>query len=93
MLGLLWMAWMSLVHVGGPERLSRYEMARRLAVGLGLDPDLARANRQRDLRFPEPRAADVSLDTSRLAGLFPDLDRPTVERAVVALRNRPRITS
>ena len=86
-------AFSGLVHVGGPERLSRYEMARRLAVGLGLDPELVRANRQSDVTFPEPRAADVSLDTSRLAGLFPDLDRPPVERAVVSLRNRPRITS
>jgi dTDP-4-dehydrorhamnose reductase len=73
------------VHVGGPERLSRYEMARRVAAALGLDPALVRANRQNDVPFHEPRAADVSLDTSRLATLLPDLRRPPLEEAVAAM--------
>jgi len=34
---------------------------------------------------PEPRPAAVSLDTGRLASLFPDLHRPDIEEAVVAL--------
>lgn len=74
-----------LVHLAGRERLSRFEFARRAAVALGLDPALVRANRQRDVPTPEPRPADVSLDTSRLAALLPDLERPTAEQAVAKL--------
>jgi dTDP-4-dehydrorhamnose reductase len=74
-----------LVHVAGAERLSRYELARRTAAALGLDPGLVRANRQCDVAFPEPRPADVSLDTARLVTIRPDLRRPSVEEAVVAM--------
>ncbi|GAC1463776.1 MAG: SDR family oxidoreductase [Isosphaeraceae bacterium] len=70
------------VHVGGRERISRYDLARRTACALGLDASLVRSNRQADMSFPEPRPADVSLDTTRLAGVLPDLDRPRVEEAV-----------
>jgi dTDP-4-dehydrorhamnose reductase len=73
-----------LVHVGGTERLSRFELSRRIAGALGFDRSLVRANRQSHVTFPEPRPADVSLDTSRLAALFPDLRRPSVEEAVAA---------
>lgn len=74
-----------LIHLGAIERLSRYELARRVARALGFDPALVRANRQSDATFPEPRPADVSLDTSRLAALLPDLRRPSVEEAVAAI--------
>jgi dTDP-4-dehydrorhamnose reductase len=70
------------VHVGGLERLSRFELIRRVATALGLDPDLVRPNRQADVPTPEPRPADVSLDTARLVHLLPDLKRPSVEEAV-----------
>ena len=72
------------VHLGGRERLSRYELAQRVAAALGFDPGLVRANRQRDAPSPEPRPADVSLDTGRLAAWLPDLQRPAVEDAVAA---------
>ena len=68
-----------ILHVGGRERMSRFELARRSAFLLGLDPDLIRANRQSDMAFAEQRPADVSLDTTRLAVLFPDLRRPSIE--------------
>lgn len=71
-----------IVHVAGRERMSRFDLIRRAAVALGLDPALVRANRQADATLPEPRPADVSLDTSRLAALLPDIIRPTVEEAV-----------
>jgi dTDP-4-dehydrorhamnose reductase len=70
------------VHVGGRERVSRVELMRRAAAASGLDPDLVRPNRQADALLPEPRPADVSLDTSRLAGLLPDMERPAIEDAV-----------
>lgn len=70
------------VHVGGRERLSRFELARRAAIALGFDPALVRANRLRDVNFAEPRPADVSLDTSRLAAILPNLVRPSVEESL-----------
>jgi dTDP-4-dehydrorhamnose reductase len=73
-----------LVHVAGPERVSRFELVRRLAVAHGLDPALVRANRQADITFPEPRPVDVSLDTTRLRSLLPDLRLPTIEEAIAA---------
>lgn len=71
-----------IVHVAGPERMSRYELIRRAATALGLDADLVRPNRRSDVALPEPRPADVSLDTSRLAALLPGIARPTVEEAL-----------
>ncbi len=70
------------LHVAGRERVSRYEMIQRAARAMGLDPDLVRANRRQDAKLTEPRPADVSLDTSRLAALLPDLERPSIEMAL-----------
>lgn len=71
-----------LVHLGGPERTSRHELSCRVAAALGFDPGLVRANHQADVAFPEPRPADVSLDTGRLSAWLPDLPRPVIEDAV-----------
>jgi dTDP-4-dehydrorhamnose reductase len=73
-----------LLHVAGIERVSRYELILRAAKALGIDPAPVRANLQGDVALAEPRPADVSLDTSRLAALFPVLRRPTIEEAVAA---------
>ena len=69
------------IHVGGRERLSRFELIRRVAACVGIDPALVRSGRRADVASPEPRPADVSLDTSLLASTFPDLARPSVEGA------------
>jgi dTDP-4-dehydrorhamnose reductase len=74
-----------LIHLGGPERLSRFEMMRRVAVIGGIDPGLVRANRRADSPLPEPRPADVSLDSTRFAFLFPGLDRPVIETALLSV--------
>lgn len=74
-----------LLHVAGTERVSRFELLRRVATALGLDTDLVRANRRSDVTFAEPRPADVSLDTSRLAALCPDLQRPMIEEALAEM--------
>ena len=74
-----------LVHVGGTERVSRFDLTRRIAAALGLDPALVKANRQTDVSFAEPRPADVSLDSSRLTSVLPGLRRPTIEEAVAAM--------
>ena len=62
-----------LVHVGGRERLSRYDLMRRSAAVLGIDPSLVRPNLRADVPSTEARPADVSLDTSRLRALTPGL--------------------
>lgn len=70
-----------LVHVAGLERVSRFDLMRRVAAALGLDPALVLPNRQCDVPSPEPRPADVSLATARLVSLLPDFPRPTIEDA------------
>ena len=74
-----------IVHVGGRERLSRYELMRRVAIARGIDTDLIIPSCQADASFLEPRPADVSLDTTRLASLCPDLDRPDLDMALAAM--------
>ncbi len=73
-----------LVHVGGPERLSRFDLMRRAARALGIDPKLVLANHLRDIVFPEPRPADVSLDSSLFVATFPSASRPKIEQALEA---------
>jgi dTDP-4-dehydrorhamnose reductase len=75
-----------LYHVAGKERVSRFELMSRAAQVLGLDSSLVRPNRRNDQALVEPRPADVSLDTTKLAQAFPDLIRPTIE---VALSTHP----
>lgn len=71
------------VHVAGIERVSRYELMRRLAVALGIEPGLVRSNRREDVVQPESRPADVSLDSSRMAALLSDLVRPSIEQSIL----------
>ncbi|MFO0910548.1 MAG: SDR family oxidoreductase [Isosphaeraceae bacterium] len=77
-----------LVHVGGAERVSRYELAQRIASALCLDSRLLQRNRQCEQTFAEPRPADVALDTTRLVEWLPDLRRPTIEESAVRLWDR-----
>ena len=71
-----------LYHVAGPERVSRFELMRRAASTLHLDTSLVLPNRRADANLPEPRPADVSLDTTKLAAAFPDLRRPSIEEVL-----------
>ena len=52
-------------HLGGPERISRHELGLRVARALGLPRSGIVAGRQSDHAGPDPRAADVSLDSGR----------------------------
>jgi dTDP-4-dehydrorhamnose reductase len=74
-----------LLHLGGPERLSRFELMRRAGTALGIDSDLVKSNHRSDAPSAEPRPADVSLDSSRLGQLFPDLECPRVEDALAVM--------
>ncbi len=64
--------------------MSRFELMRRAATALGLDPSLVKQSRRNEANFSEPRPADVSLDTTRLASAFPDLHRPSIEEALAS---------
>lgn len=74
-----------IVHVGGRERISRLELMRRAAAVLGIDLEFVRSGAQADAVLPEPRPADASLETTRLARLLPDLERPPIEAALAAM--------
>ena len=71
------------LHLGGPERLSRLEMGERLARQLGADPALL-VGASRLSAGPEPRPRDASLDSSRFRSLFPGLPWPTYAGAVAS---------
>ena len=67
--------------LGGPERLSRYEMGVQLAQALGVNPSLVRPVKQADAEFPEPRPRDVSLNSTRWTKQFPDAKRTSFAEA------------
>jgi dTDP-4-dehydrorhamnose reductase len=58
-----------IVHVGGPERMSRLDMGRRLAAVLGVS-DVCIAPARRSSAGGEPRPRDVSLDSRRFRERF-----------------------
>jgi dTDP-4-dehydrorhamnose reductase len=71
-----------IIHAGGPERISRLELMRRAATALGADAGLLRGNRRGDAALHEPRPADLSLDTTLLRGVLPELALPTIEQTL-----------
>jgi dTDP-4-dehydrorhamnose reductase len=76
---------LGLLHVGGPERLSRLEMGRRLAVFLGCDPAAIVPTSRTSVVAAEPRPADLSLDSSRWRSLFPRQEWPAWDEALSQL--------
>jgi dTDP-4-dehydrorhamnose reductase len=60
-----------LMHAGGPERMSRLEMGRRLADHLGVSPAGIEAASRLD-PGGEPRPRDTSLDSTRWRKTFPE---------------------
>jgi dTDP-4-dehydrorhamnose reductase len=54
----------SCLHLGGPERISRYDFGKVLAKVLNCSEELLQACRQADVPMTAPRPADVSLDSS-----------------------------
>lgn len=74
-----------LLHVGGPERLSRLEMGQKLAAFLNCDPHGIEAISRSSIAAAEPRPADLALDTSRWRGLFPQQKWPDWNDALAEL--------
>jgi dTDP-4-dehydrorhamnose reductase len=58
-----------LIHLGGRERVSRYDFGVMLADVMGVTDAGLIALRQNDITLPAPRAADVSLDSSKAFAL------------------------
>ncbi|MCB0567623.1 MAG: NAD(P)-dependent oxidoreductase [Phaeodactylibacter sp.] len=56
-------------HLGGPEPLSRFDMARHIARAFGVDERLVQPGKQADVAMPAPRPADVSLSSERAFAL------------------------
>jgi dTDP-4-dehydrorhamnose reductase len=73
------------VHLGGPERLSRLEMGQRLAAFLHRDPALLVSASRRRIAAAEPRPRDLSLDCSRWRQLAPNESWPAWDDALPAL--------
>jgi dTDP-4-dehydrorhamnose reductase len=74
-----------LLHVGGPNRMSRLEMGQRIAACLGYDPGSIIAATRSSSAFAEPRPRDCSLDSSRWRALFPDHPWPVLEQATAMM--------
>lgn len=70
-----------ILHLGGPERMSRWEMGLRLAQFLGRDARVFHPTRRSDMPG-DPRPADVSLNSSPWRKLFPRMHWPNFEEAL-----------
>jgi dTDP-4-dehydrorhamnose reductase len=71
-----------LLHLGGPQRLSRLEMGRRLAAFLGADPSVLVATERSAAAAPERRPRDLSLDSGHWRALFGQAPWPGWEEAL-----------
>lgn len=75
-------------HLGGPERLSRFELGRRTVQALALDGQGLTAVRQADVQLPVPRPLDVSMDSGRANRELGWTARP-VDQALAESRRAP----
>ena len=64
-----------LFHIGGPERLSRWEMGQRMAEAYGATAALLRRSSRLENPAPEPRPRDVSLQSTRFLHTVPNWQR------------------
>jgi dTDP-4-dehydrorhamnose reductase len=74
-----------LLHMGGPERLSRLEMGLRLAAHLGADPRLVVATGRAQVAAAEPRPRDTSLNSAKWRRLFPELPRRSWQESLAEM--------
>ena len=75
-----------LLHLGGRESISRYEMGLQMLDVMGLPSSLAEPISFQDVPAVAARAADVSLDSSRAYEL--GFDPPTVRKQIERLLGR-----
>lgn len=58
-----------LIHLGGKERISRYDFGKLLVDIFQISDDKLQGCRQQDVKMAAPRPADVSLDSSKAFAL------------------------
>ncbi len=58
-----------IIHLGGTERISRYEFGLLLAKVMGIADAKITPGKQKDVVMPAPRSPDTSLDSSRAFAL------------------------
>jgi dTDP-4-dehydrorhamnose reductase len=73
------------LHIAGPERLSRLEMGHILADALGVERPLIESASRLSISAPEPRPADLSLQSKRYALVFGSPPGRPMRRALAAL--------
>ncbi len=73
------------LHLGGPERLSRLEMGLAMARALKLRTPNIRESSRLDFDSPEPRPKDLSLDSHRFEQLFGAPPGRPMEEALAAI--------
>jgi dTDP-4-dehydrorhamnose reductase len=74
-----------ILHLGGPERMSRLEMGQRLAAYLGVNDSTMVSVPRSGVPSPEPRPRDTSLDCSYWRALFPSLPWPSWQEALTEM--------
>ena len=74
-----------LFHLGGPQRMSRYEIGTALARLIDADPATIVAASRLSIESSEPRPRDVSLDSSKWYAALPQCPRPAFEESVARL--------
>lgn len=89
LLAILRSDFRGMLHLGGPERMSRLEMGQRLAAYLGADPSGIVAALRSSVPAVEPRPRDTSLDCSRWRALFPEQSWPSWQEALSEMANEP----
>lgn len=67
------------VHLSGNDRLTRYDMARRIAGRLGYSPDLIIATNSNAMPSRAPRPDDASLDNSKAGQILKTQMRSLME--------------
>jgi len=78
------------MHLGGPERLSRLEMGERIAAAVGAPAHLLEAGSQAESGSHESRARDVSLNSSRYMAAFGESPGRPVREALQELLLHPQ---
>jgi len=75
-----------ILHLGGRERVSRYEFAHLLAQVMGLAPELLQPCQLDEMPMAAPRAADVALISDRAYAL--GYDPPSLRQELAALQTQ-----
>jgi dTDP-4-dehydrorhamnose reductase len=62
-------SYAGILHLGGPQKISRFDFGVKAAEIFGLDVALLNACSQDTINFPAPRPKDVSLNSAKAFSL------------------------